>query len=62
MSVLTYYILNYLLIGTIVTFFIEWAVRRSGTDVNWVERILLFTFYPLAFIAFVWNVIKELRK
>jgi hypothetical protein len=58
MSLVTYHILVYLLIGTGVGCILESIVRWSNQDVSRGERISLIVLWPLMLITFIYNFIK----
>ena len=58
MSLLTYYTLIYFLIGTVIGFFLEFAMVTTGENIKWGERITMITLWPIMGIAFIWNFIK----
>tara|TARA_R110001592_G_scaffold114335_1_gene314085 strand:+ start:1125 stop:1310 length:186 start_codon:yes stop_codon:yes gene_type:complete len=60
MSLLTYYTLIYFLIGTIIGFFLEFAMVTTGENIKWGERIIMVTLWPIMGVTFIWNFIKGL--
>jgi hypothetical protein len=53
--------LTYFIIGVVVGFLLELAMSvTTGDKVNWGERILIITLWPLMSILFVVNFIKGL--
>tara|TARA_B100000287_G_scaffold298303_1_gene281513 strand:- start:624 stop:836 length:213 start_codon:yes stop_codon:yes gene_type:complete len=49
---------SYLLIGTIVGFLLEKAIRSTGHNITGWERASLICGWPLHATIFIWNFIK----
>ncbi len=58
MSLTAYYILIYLLAGTVVGFCLESIVRWTDQEVTMGERFSLIVLWPIMFITFVINFIR----
>jgi hypothetical protein len=50
----------YLLIGLVVSFGIEHVIRWTNQDVNFWERALMITLWPIMTIIFIYNFLKGL--
>ena len=53
-------IAQYLLVGTVLGFLIEFVIRNTGYDVDGQERIWLIVLWPLMLIIFIIYFIKGL--
>jgi len=61
LTLFQYYVLIYLLAGTVVGFVLESLVRGIGEDgVNMKERISLIVLWPIMLFIFIANFIKGL--
>lgn len=55
-------IIYYLLIGTVIGFLLESAVKATGNHFNLVEQASVIILWPIMFITFVYNFFKGMFK
>lgn len=62
MSLTAYYILIYLLAGTVVGFCLESIVRWTDQEVTMGERVSLIVFWPVMALIFIVNFVRGFFK